>query len=100
MITHKIPVEIPNSSVYSSLSRQEQHNTVRQLRQDLLLRYRSTIQHSPGPIRVMARMVTELEKQCRELSIAEEVIQSEIVNRTIGDVNLRRITECEGEPAT
>jgi hypothetical protein len=45
----------------------------------------------------MARMVTELEKQCRELGIAEEVIQSEIVNRTIGDVNLRRITECEGE---
>ena len=98
MITHKIPVDIPNSSVYSSLSLQEQHNTVRQLRQDLLLRYRSTIGHSPGPIRVMARMVTELEKQCRELSIAEEVIQSEIVNRTIGDVNLRRITECEGEP--
>jgi aspartate/methionine/tyrosine aminotransferase len=46
----------------------------------------------------MARMVAELEKQCRELTIAEEVLQSEIVNRTIGDVDLRRITECEGEP--
>jgi len=46
----------------------------------------------------MARMVAELEKQCRELNIAEEVLQSEIVNRTIGDVNLRRVTECEGEP--
>jgi len=46
----------------------------------------------------MARMVAELEKQCRELNIAEEVLQSEIVNRTIGDVDLRRITEYEGEP--
>jgi aspartate/methionine/tyrosine aminotransferase len=46
----------------------------------------------------MARMVAELEKQCRELIIAEEVIQAEIVNRTIGDVNLRMITECVGEP--
>ncbi len=77
---------------------QGQHNTVRQLRQDLLLRSRSTLQHSASPIRVMARMVAELEKQCRELNISEEVFQSEIVNRTIGDVDLRRITECEGEP--
>jgi len=46
----------------------------------------------------MARLVAELEKQCRELNIAEEVLRSEIVNRTIGDVDLRRITECEGEP--
>ncbi len=98
VITHKIPVDKPNSSDHSSQSLQEQHDTVRQLRQDLLLSYRPVIQQSPGPIRVMARMVGELEKQCRELNIAEEVIQSEIVNRTIGDVNLRRVTECEGEP--
>ncbi len=98
MITYKIPVDIPISSIHSSLSLQEQHDTVRQLRQDLLLRYHTILQHSVGPIRVMARMVAELEKQCRELNIAEEVLQSEIVNRTIGDVNLRRVTECEGEP--
>lgn len=98
MITHKIPVDIPSPSVYSSLSLQGQHNIVRHLRRDLLLRSRSTIQQSASPIRVMARMVAELEKQCRELNIAEEVLQSEIVNRTIGDVDLRRITECEGEP--
>ena len=98
MITHKLPVDISNSSVYSSLSLQGQHSIVRQLRQDLLLRSRSTIQQSASPIRVMARMVAELEKQCRELNIAEEVIQSEIVNRTIGDVDLRKVTECEGEP--
>ena len=98
MIIHKTPVNIFNSSVYSSLSLQEQQNTVRQLRRDLLRQSQSTIQQSASPIRVMARMVAELEKQCRELNIAEEVLRSEIVNRTIGDVDLRRITECEGEP--
>jgi aspartate/methionine/tyrosine aminotransferase len=98
LITHKIPVDISSSSVFPSLSLQEQHNTVRQLRRDLVHLSRSTIQHSASPIRVMARMVAELEKQCRKLNIAEEVLQSEIVNRTIGDVDLRRITEYEGEP--
>jgi hypothetical protein len=33
----------------------------------------------------MAQMVGELENKCRELNIAEEVLRSEIVNRTIGD---------------
>ncbi len=97
VITHKTRVDKPNSFVHSALLLQEQHATVRRLRQDLLLHYRPIIQQSPGPIRVMARMVAELEKQCREFNIAEEVLQSEIVNRTIGDVNLRRVTECEGE---
>lgn len=98
VITHNLSVDMHNSSDHSIPSLQEQHKKVRQLRKDLLLGYRSILQHSAGPIRVMARMVAELEKQCRELNIAEEVIQAEIVNRTIGDVNLRRITECEGEP--
>ncbi len=98
MIIHKIPVDIPNLSVYPSYTLQEQHKIVKQLRSDLLSRSRATIQQHPSPIRVMARMVAELEKQCRELHIAEEVIRSEIVNRTIGDVDLRKVTECEGEP--
>ena len=98
MIIHKTPVDTTNSSVYSSPTLQEQHNLVRKLRSELLQRSRSSIQQNPSPIRVMARMVAELEKQCRELHIAEEVLQTEIVNRTIGDVDLRKITECEGKP--
>src|SRR5437588_12788117 len=46
----------------------------------------------------MSRMFVELIQQDREHAICEEVIQSEIVNLTIGDVNLRRVTECEGIP--
>src|SRR5690348_17715549 len=91
VITHNIPVDSPNSSATSSLSLQEQHTILRKLRQQLLARYRPILQQGAGPIRVMARMVTELERRCRELNISEEVMQNEIVNRTIGDVDLRRI---------
>src|SRR5881275_1023039 len=97
VITHKTSVDSPNSSI-TLPSIAEQHTILRQLRHELLLQYRPILQQGAGPIRVMARMVAELEKRCRELHITEEVMQDEIVNRTIGDVNLRLITECEGEP--
>src|SRR5437764_5951307 len=97
VITHKIPVDSPGSS-NTSLSIPEQHAKLRQLRHQLLLFYRPILQQGAGPIRVMARMVAELERQCREFNIEDGVMQTEIVNRTIGDVNLRLVTECVGEP--
>ncbi|HLH63995.1 MAG TPA: pyridoxal phosphate-dependent aminotransferase [Ktedonobacteraceae bacterium] len=99
MITHdQPPVNSPNSFDLSSPSLQEQHMIIRQLRQQAVSHYRPLVREGSSPIRVMARMVQELEQRCRELHLAEEVIRSEIVNRTIGDVNLRNITEYEGEP--
>lgn len=98
MLTHNLPVDSPDSSAFTSPSIQEQRTILRQLRQQLVSHYRPIVEQGPGPIRVMARMVHELECRCRELNLSEELIQSEIVNRTIGDVNLRRVTECEGEP--
>src|SRR5215471_18747737 len=95
VITHNPAVDSPN---YSARSLQEQRNELRYLRHQLLLHYRPTLQLGAGPIRVMARMVSELERECHERKIAQEIMQSEIVNRTIGDVNLRLVTECEGEP--
>lgn len=97
VITHNVPVASPNSSTRLP-STTEQHTILRQLRHRLLLHYRPIIQQGAGPIRVMARMVGDLQRQCRELNITEEVMQTEIVNRTIGDVNVRLITECVGEP--
>ncbi len=81
----------------SSPTRSDYHTLLRQLRHDILVRYRPHIQEGPGPIRMMARIVAELEKECREQSIPEDIIKSEIVNRTIGDINLRLITEREGD---
>lgn len=78
-------------------SLQEQRATLHQLRRELIQRYRPTLQQGAGPIRVMASLVNELESRCRALDFAPEVLETEIVNRTIGDVNVRLITECEGE---
>ena len=82
----------------SSSTLEEQHKTLRRLRSEILVRNRPLLQKGPGPIRVMARLVAELEQECRRHNIDEEIMASEIVNRTIGDVNLRQVTECEGEP--
>lgn len=95
MITHDHAVDSPTASVTSL---QEQRAILQQLRRELIQRYRPHIYEGAGPIRVMARIVAELEHECRQRNIAEAVIHSEIVNRTIGDVNLRLVTECEGEP--
>ncbi len=98
MITRNTPADSPETVQSSQMSPQEQRATIRRLRHELLLHYRPILQQGAGPIRVMARMVADLEKRCRELQLAEEIIQSEIINRTIGDVDLRRVVECEGEP--
>lgn len=95
VITHNKAVDSPTTS---ATSLQEQRAILQQLRSELIQRYRPHIYEGAGPIRVMARIVAELEHECRRRNIAEAVIQSEIVNRTIGDVNLRLVTECEGEP--
>src|SRR5258707_1832042 len=86
-----------NSSELAAFSLQEQRALLYRLRRELIQRYRPVLQKVSGPIRVMAGLVNELEARCRELSIAPEVMSAEVVNRTIGDVNVRLITECEGE---
>ncbi len=61
-----VDMHSPSFPINPSLSLQEQHDTLRQLRREMLLRYRPVLQRGSGPIRVMARMVSELEKQCRD----------------------------------
>src|SRR5438445_5739253 len=87
VITHKISVDSPNSSItLPSIS--EQHTILQQLRHELLLQYRPILQQGAGPIRVMARMVAELERRCRELHITDKVMQNELVTRTTGRVHV------------
>lgn len=95
-ITHEDPVDLSSAFSYTLRSKQEQYALLRTLRQQIVERYRPVIMQGSGPTRVMARMVGELEQQCRDNSIDDETIRAEIVNRTIGDVNLRRVNECEG----
>src|SRR5262249_9182195 len=51
-----------------------------------------------APIRIMAAMVAQLEARARELELPREVVEVEIVNRTIGDVDVRRITARDDGP--
>jgi len=51
------------------------------------------VESVPSPIRVMARMVKEAEALARKAGVSQQIISREIVNRTIGDVNVRAITE-------
>jgi aspartate/methionine/tyrosine aminotransferase len=101
LITHHAspgtPDPSPNPSTSPSLTTSEQYEQVHKLRSELVARYRPIIFQGPGPTRVMARLVAELQQVCREQAIDEEVIQASVVNRTIGDVDLRRVIECEGE---
>jgi aspartate/methionine/tyrosine aminotransferase len=95
VMSHDISVDPPTTF---PTSLEEQRSTLQRLRSALLAQYRPHIQEGAGPIRVMARLVAELENECRKRQIAAEIMKTEIVNRTIGDVNLRLVTECEGEP--
>ncbi|WP_161975227.1 pyridoxal phosphate-dependent aminotransferase [Tengunoibacter tsumagoiensis] len=85
------------AAILSTTSFEEQRALLRQLRTAILQRFRPLLNSGAGPIRMMARVVEELKQECYSYHIAEEIIQEEIVNRTIGDINLRLITECEGE---
>ncbi|GCE04855.1 pyridoxal phosphate-dependent aminotransferase [Dictyobacter aurantiacus] len=86
-----------DSSVPSRLSDSEQRTLLRQLRSEIIERYRPHIREGAGPIRVMARIVAELEQTCRQHNIDDQIIRAEVVNRTIGDIDLRQAVECEGE---
>jgi len=95
---HDASIAITDAGLAMPSSLQEQFSTLKTLREQLVARYRPIIQQGSGPIRMMARMIAELEQHCRERHIDEAVMHAGIVNRTIGDVDLRRVTECEGEP--
>lgn len=71
---------------------------ITQLRDAACETARPKVKAGAAPIRVMARMVADLEATCRELGIPEELMASEIVNRTIGDVDVRRISARDDGP--
>ena len=71
---------------------------VARMRREASARAQPQLASGAAPIRVMARMVNELIADCRELEIPEDIIDQEIVNRTIGDIDVRRISPCDDGP--
>ncbi len=66
---------------------------MRAIRTRVVDRVRPLLADSPSPIRTMARMVNEVLAAARQAAIPEAVIARMVINRTIGDVDVRRITE-------
>lgn len=66
---------------------------MRELRRQTVAANREQLASSPSPIRSMARMVNGIIAEARNLGIPQSVISAEVVNRSIGDVNVRKITE-------
>jgi aspartate/methionine/tyrosine aminotransferase len=65
---------------------------ISQLRDAACALARPKVKAGAAPIRVMARMVADLEAECRAQAIPPDVVKAEIINRTIGDVDVRRIS--------
>lgn len=88
----------PDQQTTAQPSLEEQRSQLRELRSATIAHYRPHLKEGPGPIRVMARIVNELQQAARERNISPEIIREELVNRTIGDIDVRGIVECTGEP--
>jgi aspartate/methionine/tyrosine aminotransferase len=90
------PASATSSDVRDSLSEEEQIALVRELRREAAERCEITFKTTASPIRTMARMMSEVQAAARKAGISRRILQRELVNRTIGDVNVRMITENVG----
>jgi len=66
---------------------------IRALRQDYAVKEALDPQAELAPIRAMARMVAATEAACAACGYDPRIVREEVVNRTIGDVNVRKIEE-------
>src|SRR5438128_979974 len=74
-------------------SEEEQVALVRALRKEAAAQHRPHFKLAPSPIREMARMVKDVQIAALKAGVSPQVLAREVVNRTIGDVNVRWITE-------
>ena len=82
----------------SDTSLQAERLRVREVRNELVHEHQRRLQErGEPPIRMMFSIVHALEQECAARGIDPAAVRLEIVNRTVGDVNLRLVTECEGD---
>jgi len=77
----------------------DETDLVRAVRQQVIDDQRGSLEfRAEPPIRVMARLVQQIERACEARGLDPDIVRAEVVNRTIGDVNTRTVDECLGEP--
>lgn len=82
----------------SDTSEDDFRGVIARLRDAACARARPAVKAGAAPIRVMAHMVNDLISECRAAGIPEAIIASEVINRTIGDIDVRRISATEDGP--
>ncbi len=82
----------------SAADRAQAREALARLRSGVCERYRPEVAAGAAPIRVMARMVRDVEAEARHQGIPADVIATGVVNRTIGDVDLRGISATDDGP--
>src|SRR3954469_17319103 len=90
--THVAADSIPGTNGHDPLSEEEQIAYVRQLRREAVTHCRKIYKTASSPIRTMARMMNDVQTKARKAGISPDILRHELVNRTIGDVNVRMIT--------
>jgi aspartate/methionine/tyrosine aminotransferase len=66
---------------------------LRAIRTRVVEQLRPQLADSPSPIRAMARMVNQVLEEAHKAEIPQALLDRLVINRTIGDVDVRRITE-------
>ncbi len=82
----------PSPLTTNEMAEREQ---VRAIRSRIVSSAAPAAREASAPIRAMARIVREVEAECRRLGISEAAIAAEVQNRSIGDVDVRYIRERE-----
>jgi len=82
----------------ASIDSQAYHEMIAAMRDVACERARPEVKAGAAPIRVMARMVADLFAEGRAQGIPEDLLAHDIVNRTIGDVDLRKISAEDDGP--
>lgn len=69
-----------------------------ELRREVCEPFRREVAAGAAPIRVMARMVRAVEAEAAKAGLSPDVVSKGVVNRTIGDVDLRRVSPTDDGP--
>src|SRR6185312_15949808 len=97
--TSPADTSLPSATQTTSMSDAESARAlIAELRDAASEQARERLTGGAAPIRIMAAMVAQLEARARELELPREIVSVELVNRTIGDVDVRRITARDDGP--
>lgn len=82
------------SAVVERTSRQTKsyRDKVARMRREASERAQPLVASGAAPIRVMARMVNDVIAECRARNIPSDIVAEQVINRTIGDIDVRRIS--------